>query len=141
MLCSWNISALALTHVKETGTLSASLAAFFGEMALSIHDGPTPDPAGVSAPMKLPEGISREKAVRRLAFFAARMKEALDHRDDHATALAALADVFPEQLAEAPRSSKSRFADELRRGSTGPAVASTFGAVSKNPRSYGDAPS
>jgi hypothetical protein len=33
VLCSWNISALALTHITATGKLSDSLAAFFGEMA------------------------------------------------------------------------------------------------------------
>jgi hypothetical protein len=141
VLCSWNISALALTHVTATGKLSETLAVFFAAMADSIERGPTPDPAGVSAPIKLPENVMRANAVARLRFFAARMAEAVAHRHDHARALAALAEVFPAQLTDAPRSTKSRLAEELRRGSTGPAVAGAFGPVSKTPRSFGgDAP-
>ena len=94
----------------------------------------------MSAPIKLPEGITREKAVARLRFFATRVREAIEHRDDHARALAALADVFPAQLTDAPRSAKSRIADELRRGGAGPAVTGAFGPVKKSPRSFGDAP-
>jgi hypothetical protein len=140
VLCSWNISAFALDDITATGALSESLAEFFAAMAVRIHEGPTLDPAGVSAPIKLPDGISREKAVARLVVFAEKMLEALEHRHDHARALAALAEVFPAQLAEAPRSSKSRLADELRRGNSGPAVAGAFGSAGKTTRSYGDAP-
>jgi hypothetical protein len=140
VLCSWNISALALGHIKQVGKHVETLAAFFEDMADSIEAGPTPDPADVSAPIKLPEGITREKAVARLRFFAARVREAIQHRHDHARALAALADVFPAQLTDAPRSEKSRIADELRRGAVGPAVTSAFGPVKKSPRSFGDAP-
>ena len=138
VLCSWNVSALALVLVRTAGKYSEALADFFEGMADSVERGPTPDPAGVSDPIKLPDGISREKAVARLRFFAARIRDAIANRDDHARALAALADVFPEQLLDAPRSTKSRLADELRRGSTGPAIARTFGPVRKTTRSFGD---
>ena len=140
VLCSWNISALALDHIEHVRKHVETLATFFEAMADSIQTGPTPDPAGVSAPIKLPEGVTREKAVVRLRFFAARVREAIAHRHDHARALAALADVFPAQLSDAPRSPKSRIADELRRGAVGPAVSGAFGPVKKTPRSFGDAP-
>jgi hypothetical protein len=39
VVCSWNISALALKHVTTTGKLSESLAVFFAEMAASIEKG------------------------------------------------------------------------------------------------------
>ena len=54
---------------------------------------------------------------------------------------AALADVFPEQLPDAPRSEKSSFARALRGRNVTPAVQATLGAGSqrlKNTRSFGD---
>ena len=138
VLCSWNISALALTHVTRVGKLSEGVADLFAAMADSIASGPTPDPARVSAPIKLPDGITRAKAVARLQLFAARTRDAVEHRDDHAAALAALADVFPAQLPEALRSTKQRLADELRRGTSGLTLTPAFGAVRKSPRSFGD---
>ncbi len=141
VLCSWNISALALTHITETGKLSEALAAFFAEMATSIEVGPTEDPAGISAPIKLPDGISRERAVKRLRYFGDRVVEAVEHRDDHMRALTALGEVFRVQLPEAPRSDKQSLADQLRGGNTSVGAAAAFGTVSKTPRSFGDAPS
>ncbi len=140
VLCSWNISALALrSHITVTGKLSESLVAFFGEMADSIELGATKDPAGVSAPIKLPDGINRERAVKRLRYFADRVAEAVEHRDDHTEALTALGEVFTKQLPEAPKSTKQSLAGKLRRGNTSPGVAAVFGSVSKTPASFGDA--
>jgi hypothetical protein len=140
VVCSWNISALALEHVTKTGKLSGSLAVFFAEMAASIEKGPTRDPAGVSAPIKLPDGISRDRAVKRLRYFAERVTEAIEHRDDHTRTLAALGEVFRKQLPEAPRSAKQGLADQLRQGTIAAGVVSAFGTMSKTPRSFGDAP-
>jgi len=50
-------------------------------------------------------------------------------------------EVFPEQLPEAPRSSRSSLADALRRGNRNPRVQSALGAGAaelRNTRSYGD---
>ncbi|MGH2941443.1 MAG: hypothetical protein ACRDLN_01520 [Solirubrobacteraceae bacterium] len=140
VMCSWNISALALTHVTAIGKLSESLAVFFAETAASIEKGPTKDPAGVSAPIKLPDGMTSERAVKRLRCFAERMAEAIEHRDDHTRALKVLGEVFRKQLPEAPRSAKQGLADQLRQGNTSAGVAAAFGTVSKTPRSFGDAP-
>jgi hypothetical protein len=139
VLCSWNISALALTHITVTGKLSESLAGFFDDMADSVEQGPTKDPADVSAPIKLPDGMTRERAVKRLRYFADRVAEAVEHRDDHARALTALGEVFSTQLPDAPKSAKQSLAGMLRRGNTSPAVAAVFGSVSKTPASFGDA--
>lgn len=141
VVCSWNISALALEHVTTTRKLSASLAAFFAEMATSMEKGPTKDPAGVSAPIKLPDGIGRERAVKRLRYFADRVAEAIEDRDDHTRALTALGEVFRKQLPEAPKSAKQGLADQLRQGNSSASVAAAFGTVTKTPRSFGDAPS
>ena len=140
VLIPWNISALALEHVKETGRLSEHLAKFFGYMARSIERGPTEDPAGISPPIKLPEGITHERAAKRLRYFAEHVQEAVDHADDHARALEALGKVFREQLPEAPRSGADSTADALRGGVTTPAASALFGTVSSEPRSFGDAP-
>jgi hypothetical protein len=138
-LIPWNISAEALSLIRQVGKRSVSLAAFFADLADAIESGPTPDPAGVSAPIKLPDGVKREQAVRRLRFFAHHAEEAVAHRDDHQRALAAWGEVFPKQLPEAPRSAASQHADLLRSGSTGTGVASVFGSTSKTYSSFGDA--
>lgn len=140
VICSWNISALALTHITTTGKLSESLAGFFAETAASIEKGATRDPAGVSAPIKLPDGITRERAVKRLRYFAERTPAAIERRDDHTRALTALGEAFPKQLPEAPRSAKQGLADQLRQGNSSAGVAAAFGTVNKTPRSFGDAP-
>lgn len=140
VVCSGNISALALTHVATTGKLSESLAAFFTDMADSLERGPTKDPAGVSAPIKLSEDMTRNRAVKRLRYFAERTAEAIEQCGDHTRALAALGDVFRKQLPEAPSSAKQDLADQLRKGNTSAGVAAAFGTVTKTPRSFGDAP-
>jgi hypothetical protein len=139
VLIPWNISALALEHIGKTGPLSEHLAEFFDYMASSIEQGPTKDPADVSPPIKLPAGISRDRAAKRLRYFRDHVQDAVDHSDDHARALEALGKVFREQLPEAPRSGADSTADALRGGVTAPAASALFGTVSSEPRSFGDA--
>jgi hypothetical protein len=139
VLIPWNISALALEHVTKAGALAEHLAELFRFMASSIERRLTKDPAGVSPPIKLPDGISRERAVKRLRELANRIQEAVDHADDHTRALEALGKVFRDQLPEAPRSGAYRTADALRGGATAPAASAIFGKVSSEPRSFGDA--
>lgn len=142
VLIPWNISAEALDLVAETsGKMSVALAKFFTDLADSVEAGPTPDPAGVSAPIKLPDGVTREQAARRLRYFARHAQDAIDNRHDHARALEAWGHVFPAQLPEAPRSTKSQHAALLTHGTTGAGVASVFGQTSKTYRSFGDASS
>jgi hypothetical protein len=132
VMCSFNIEALALEHITAVRpTLGESLEILFAGAAASIEKELTPDPAGVSKAIKLPEGITRDAAARRLRFFAARVHQARE-ADSRAGALEALIEVFGPQLPSAPRSTKSSLADELRRGERGAATTGAFGATAAN---------
>jgi hypothetical protein len=141
VLISWNIEALALYHVQESApTLIDGLAEFLALAATSIAHGPTPDPANVSPPIKLPEGITRDQASRRLAFFASCAEEAQHERYSADGALAALGRLFPKQLPEAPTSSRDKLAAVLAASNTSAAVTKQFGRpLVKSPRAFGDA--
>lgn len=143
VLCSFNIEALAYYLVTEVApTLIDGLTAFLTAAAASIDRGPTPDPADVSPPIKLPEGVSHDQAVRRLQFFAACASQAQTNRFDADQALAALARMFPEQFGDAAPSSKDQLASALASGNASEVVTGAFGRpVAKTPRSYGDAAS
>lgn len=140
VMCSFNIEALALTHVTVVPpTLAEGLEAFFVGASASIRRELTPDPAGVSKPIKLPEGISREDAARRLGFFGTCVAEAR-LASSEADALKALAKIYGPQLPAASQSQKSRIADELRRGERSSVLTGAFGAAAatlKPTRSYG----
>jgi hypothetical protein len=141
VVISFNIEALALLHVTEVTGLAVGLRDLLCAAADDIAVRLTPDPAGASPPIKLPEGITHETAARRLQFFGDRVAEAIEHRDDEQRVLEALAAVFPEQLPNAPKSEKSNLARALRGGNTGPAVQVALGAGAerlKPTRSYGD---
>lgn len=141
LVISFNVEALALLHVAEMTGLAEGLRDFLWAAADDIAARLTPDPAEVSPPIKLPEGITHETAARRLRFFGDRVAEAIEHRDEERRVLEALAPMFPEQLPDAPRSEKSSLARALRRGNTGPAVQVALGAGAerlKPTRSYGD---
>jgi hypothetical protein len=139
-LCSFNIEALAYYFVQEVlPTHLDGLATFLTATAGSIAAGPTPDPAEVSPPIKLPDGISQEQAARRLLFFAQCAADAVRDRYDQQAALIALSRLFPEQLSEPPRPARDRLASVLAKGNAAPTVAAAFGRpVAKTTRSYGD---
>lgn len=142
VLSSFNVEALALKHITETDTLATSLERFFDKAATSIKKtGLTNDPAGVSGKIKLPDGITRETASKRLRYFADKVADARAS-DDRSGAEAALAGLYPEQLPDAARSDKSSLAAALRQGNRSPRVSQAFGAGAtgiKTTRSYGDA--
>lgn len=69
-MCSWNISALALECVESNLPLSVGLQGLFTHLSARIAEGPTEDPAGVSDPIRLPDGMSHEEASQRLASMA-----------------------------------------------------------------------
>ena len=140
VLCSFNVEALAYYFVREVlPTHLDGLAAFLDAAAVSITAGLTPDPAEVSPPIKLPDGVSQEQAVRRLLFFASCTADAVRDRYDQQVTLIALSRLFPEQLAYAPRPAKDRLAAALAKGNAAPAVTAAFGRpLAKTTRSYGD---
>jgi hypothetical protein len=141
VVISFNIEALALLHVAEGTGLAEGLRDFFLDAADDIEQRLTPDPADVSPPIKLPEGITHAQAAMRLRFFGQRVADAIENRYDEQAVRRALADVFPEQLPDAPRSEKSAFARALRRGNVTPGVQAALGAGAerlKDTRSFGD---
>jgi hypothetical protein len=78
VMCSWNLSALALEIVDETKPLSAALMEYFAEASAAISQGLTEDPSpAVDEPIKLP-GVTTEMASLRLAEMAAVIEEARD---------------------------------------------------------------
>ncbi|HKN45982.1 MAG TPA: hypothetical protein VJW23_18880, partial [Propionibacteriaceae bacterium] len=78
VMCSWNLSALALELVTETESIGVALRDFLCAAASSIAAGLTEDPApAVLEPIKLPEGVTREMAATRLAEMAAVVEQAL----------------------------------------------------------------
>ena len=67
VLCSWNVSALAIELVTDTGLdLPDALAEFFAGAAKDIARRLTPDPSPVVDPIALPDGVSQEAASSRL---------------------------------------------------------------------------
>ncbi|MGA8746447.1 MAG: hypothetical protein WB507_11360 [Solirubrobacterales bacterium] len=78
VMCSWNLSALALEFVTETGPLGPALLAFLRTASESISAGLTQDPApAVVEPIGLPDGVTQEQASRRLAEMATVVEAAL----------------------------------------------------------------
>lgn len=140
-LISFNIEALALTHITAVATLGESLQLLFEGAATDISHGLTDDPAGVSGKIKLPDGMTRTRSATRLRFFADKVQEALDNTEERAVVESALAELYPDQLADADRSANAKLADAIRRGDrsairSGLAIAPA--AVIKPTRSYGD---
>jgi hypothetical protein len=67
VMCSWNLSALGLGLITETGQLGVTFRDFLRGAAADISLRLTEDPApAVVEPIKLPEGVSQEAASLRL---------------------------------------------------------------------------
>jgi hypothetical protein len=91
-LSSFNLSAIALTSVGPGVGLARCLQQFFATAVASLAIGTTPDPAGVSAPLKLL--VPRATVVRRLQAAADNLAEALAQDDDQLAVQTALHRVF-----------------------------------------------
>lgn len=66
VVCSWNLSALALSHVTEREPIATAVADAFTAAGSSIARTLTQDPAGVADPIQLPNGVTRAHASHRL---------------------------------------------------------------------------
>ena len=120
-LSGFNISALALESVKAGVGVAVGLATFYEFAAADLAKHRTPDPAGVSGPIKVL--IDRETMVKRLGYAAQGVRQALDNDGDEEKVRDALADVYHEYV-ERPYESSSRgaFANALRNGNAGVGV-------------------
>ena len=143
VMIPFNITALALLHVTETRSLSDGLEHLFSKAAVSIGAGLTEDPAEVSGKIKLPTGVTRETAKRRLRYFADRLAAAREHSDDRAQVETELAELYPDQLPNAKRASKASLAEAVRSGDVA-SIGRGFGVAAptliRSTRSAGDAP-
>jgi hypothetical protein len=135
----FNLSAEALEHVDGGDTIAESLRDLFLGAAGNLAHGNTPDPAGVSDPIKLPDGVSRQDAVDRLRGFGEAVAEAIDNADDEDRVRAALARVFPEYV-DTATSPRRRLGEALAAGDSG-TVGAMIGAGAerlKRTAAYGD---
>ncbi|MFN8160890.1 MAG: hypothetical protein U0R52_07595 [Solirubrobacterales bacterium] len=139
VVSSFNTEALALGHVDEEDTIAESLRDLFHGAADDLASRDTPDPAGVSDPIKLPEGVSREEAVDRLRGFGDSISEAIDNAEDEDRARSVLRRVFPDYVETEP-SAKASLAEAVAAGDSAK-VGAAFGAGAaslKRTSAYGD---
>jgi hypothetical protein len=143
VVSSFNVEALVMECIDDGDmALDEALECFFDHAASSIKAGLTDDPADVSGKIKLPDGMTRQTAAKRLRFFADKVAEARNNSTDRAAVEKALADLYPDQLPDAARSAAAQLASELDKGNASPRVSSAFGLGStglKTTRSHGDA--
>ena len=126
-LCSFNIEALALSCIGEEHGVPDGLAEFFRFAASDLKKHLTPDPAGVSKPVKLL--LERDAVVGRLNGAAEHMRDALDNDDDKTKVQEAMASLYWKYV-DPPEGSNSKeaIASALRSGS--PALGVLGGALS-----------
>jgi hypothetical protein len=116
-LCSFNLEALGLSAINEEGPLAEALHRLFEYSADDLAERRTPDPAGVSMPIK--PLIDRDVVVDRLRGAAELMRKALDADadGDFDGVQTALADLFWRYIDPPPTAtSKAAFANALRNG-------------------------
>jgi hypothetical protein len=98
VIASFNLEALALEHVDPEDRIAESLRDLLLGAANDLTIALTPDPAGVSDPIKLPEGVPRSAAVARLRQLGEAVADAVD-ADNLEDAEAALMRVYPDHVA------------------------------------------
>ena len=142
-LCSFNIEALALSCIDEEHDVPDGLAKLFRFAASDLKKHFTPDPAGVSKPIRPLK--DRDTVVARLKNAAELMEEALENDTDNRKVQEAMASLYWKYVDPPVGSdSKAAFAAALRREK--PALGVSAGALSlgnsgatslKSTRSYG----
>jgi hypothetical protein len=140
-LCSFNLEALGLMFVTGGQGETQALLSLWREGAGDLTRRLTPDPADVSAPIKVAD---RDLAVKRLRWAADVLADALAHDDNEGYVRRGLAQLWPDFVAtRREEATKARAVAASRSGSklhvTGSGVLSTAaGTALKQPRSYGD---
>ena len=138
VISSFNLEALALDHVDSDRTIAESLRDLLLGGADALAAGPTPDPAGVSDPIKLPDDVSSGAAVARLRELGEVVSRAVD-AESVEEAEGALSEVYPDYVASG--SGARTLGEALRRRNRAPiSLAFGVGAEELKPsRAYGDA--
>lgn len=137
VVTSFNIEALALDHVDADSTIAEGLRDLLLDGADALYEGLTLDPAEVSDPIKLPDGIARGAAVGRLRELGDAVSRAVEaySLEDAEDALAA---AYPD-FVESGGGARS-LGDALRRRRL-TQISAAFGAGAadlKPSRAYGD---
>ncbi|GAA0597624.1 hypothetical protein HPO96_34990 [Kribbella sandramycini] len=141
VLCSFNVEALGWMFISSGMSQAVALQTMWERGAADLSRRFTPDPAGVSAPIKVAD---RPLAVDRLQFAANRLAAALERDDDAEWVRKQLLDLWPEFVpASAQGTSKARLAEALKsrtplRVSTAGTLTTGAGLELKRPQSYGD---
>lgn len=140
-LCSFNVEALAWMFVEYGYSEPEALLAVWRRGAQDLAVRLTPDPAGISAPIKVAD---RDYAVSRLSFAADRLQAALASDYDELMVRSSLRQLWPDFVAStAEETTKARAAARLKTGqplrvNSAGALAVTAGTALKSPRSFGD---
>lgn len=147
LLCSFNIEALGLMFITPGMNDAEALLALWREGAADLERRLTPDPAGVSGPIKVED---RPAAVDNLRSAASALQTALDNDHDRESVRKALAPFYPDfvppalggltkaEVVAATRSPKEHSAT-LRFGAGGVLAATGAAKVNTAVRSFGDA--
>ncbi len=142
-LCSFNVQALGWMFTQDGMTAPEALLALWRRGAADLRNRLTPDPADVSAPIKVED---RQEAVRRLEFAADCLEAALAVDWSEANVRAQLHELWPEFVAEqVGGTSKARLAAALKNkeplGVSGTGLLTTSSSASvasvKHPQSFG----
>jgi hypothetical protein len=125
VMCSWNLSALALDLVEDTQSITEGLLAFLRDGASEIAAGLTEDPAdAVEEPIKLPEGVTNDMAAARLHEMADTVEAAL-RASSRGGARAHLEELFGAEI----QAIRSREESQLKRASRNADSAALAGAL------------
>ncbi|NRI70146.1 hypothetical protein FEZ60_32110 [Rhodococcus sp. MS16] len=138
-LCSFNLEALALMFVQQGQGVPAALLQLWESGAKDLARRNTPDPAGVSAPIKVSD---RDYAVERLTQAAGTLRAALECDDDEYQVRGHLSRLWPDFVAPTPfGETKARVAARLQAGKplavTSVGTLAATGSALKQPRSFG----
>jgi hypothetical protein len=134
VLCSWNVSALALELVRDTEqSMPDALAEFFADASADLARRLTPDPSPVVDPIDLPAGVCREVASQRLAEMAEHAREAAAAQSKPGARIA-YAKLYGADV-DAIREREARSVD--RRATAGASLAPLVSAFHKPTRSHG----
>jgi hypothetical protein len=126
-MCSFNIEALALELVTETGSIGLALATFLIDASAEIAVSLTDDPAGVSGPINLPDGVTQAYAAQRLGQLGRIVQASLDAQSEP-LARRVLAGVFGPQIDEMREKEAESVDARMRRGLSAIAVPALSGS-------------
>ncbi|NKX08785.1 hypothetical protein GS944_18400 [Rhodococcus hoagii] len=98
-VCSFNLEALALMFIQPGQNVATALLELWERGAADLARRNTPDPAGVSAPIKVAD---RTYAVERLTHAATMLRSALDNDDDECRVRSALVQLWPDFVSATP---------------------------------------